>query len=160
MTELALQRVSALAARRRNLATLGASSLLAGALALAGISAASAADTPKLSIELNKLENTDKGCRIYLLVGNATDIAYPALKLDLVLFQPDGIIGKRIAVDLAPVKPQKRTLKLFDLDNLPCDRIASMLLNDVVECRSDAGPVDNCVAGLALSSLSNVKISK
>lgn len=147
-----MQRVSTITTGWRGL---GAAGIL-----LASASAALAADPPKLSLELNKLESVDKGCRIYLLVGNATDVAYPALKLDLVLFQPDGVIGKRIAVDLAPVKPQKRTLKLFDLDGLTCDRIASVLLNDVMECRSDAGPVDTCVAGLALSSLSTVKFSK
>jgi hypothetical protein len=135
---------------------------VAAAATLAGLASAmaTAADAPKITVELNKLEPLEKACRVYLMVGNATDAGYSALKLDLVLFQPDGVIGKRVVVDLAPVKPQKRSLRLFDLDGMGCDRIASVLVNDVTDCKGDAGPLDNCVAGLALSSLSNVKFSK
>jgi hypothetical protein len=135
--------------------------LVAVAVGLAaGAASLSAAEPAKLALELNKLESIEKGCRVYLVLTNSGDTGYAALKLDLALFQPDGVIGKRIAVDLAPVKPQKRTIKLFDLDGYPCDRIASVLLNDVTECRSDTGPVENCAAALALSSLSNVKLTK
>lgn len=129
--------------------------------ALAAVPALAApAEPAKLTIELNKVEPADKSCRIYVVVGNAGETGYAALKLDLAFFQPDGVIGKRVALDLAPVKPQKRTIKSFDLDGYPCERISSILLNDIVECRSDAGPVDNCVGAVALSSLSNVKFSK
>ena len=151
-----MHRVFKLAHARR---TLLARFTLASAVALSPLPAG-AADPPKLSLELNKLETVEKGCRVYLVVANSTDTGYAALKLDLALFQPDGVIGKRVAIDLSPVKPQKRTIKLFDLDGYPCDRIASVLLNDVTECRSDAGPVDNCVGAIALSSLSNVKLTK
>lgn len=133
-----------------------ASALVAGPV----VAPLAAAEPAKLALELNKLEPIEKGCRVYLVVTNSTDTGYAALKLDLALFQPDGVIGKRIAVDLAPVKPQKRTIKLFDLEGTSCDRIASVLLNDVTECRSDAGPVENCVGGLSLSSLSTVKLTK
>ena len=58
-----------------------------------------AAQSPKaLTVELNKLEPQGNGCRAYVVVQNDDDIAYKAFKLDLVLFQTDGIIGRRFAM--------------------------------------------------------------
>lgn len=119
------------------------------------------AEPKALSVELNKLEPQGSGCRAYVVVQNDDDVAYKTFKLDLVLFQKDGVIGRRFAMDLAPLKAKKRTVKLFDLDNIPCDSIGSFLINDVVECTADAGPVENCLAGVTVKSLaSNVELTK
>ena len=120
-----------------------------------------AAQSPKaLTVELNKLEPQGNGCRAYVVVQNDDDIAYKAFKLDLVLFQTDGIIGRRFAMDLAPLKPKKRTVKLFDLDDIACDKIGSFLINDVVDCKSETSAMENCLAGTTVKSLGNVELSK
>ena len=120
-----------------------------------------AAQSPKaLTVELNKLESQGNGCRAYVVVQNDDDIAYKAFKLDLVLFQTDGIIGRRFAMDLAPLKPKKRTVKLFDLDDIACDKIGSFLINDVVDCKSETSAMENCLAGTTVKSLGNVELSK
>lgn len=135
-----------------------------GIIALAFFSlgiVAARAEPKALSVELNKLEPQGSGCRAYVVVQNDDDTAYKSFKLDLVLFQKDGVIGRRFAMDLAPLKAKKRTVKLFDLDNIPCDNIGSFLINDVVECTADAGPVENCLAGVTVKSLaSNVELTK
>lgn len=129
-------------------------------LACVSLGAAPVSAAPAISVELNKLETQGSGCRAYLVVQNDEATAYKTFKLDLVLFQQDGIIGRRFAMDLAPLKAQKRTVKLFDLDNTPCDKIGSFLINDVVECAADAGPVENCLAGVTVKSLTNVQLTK
>lgn len=132
-------------------------------LAVAGLSLVALpalAGPTALSVELNKLEPQGTGCRAYVVVQNDSPTPYQTFKLDLVLFQPDGIIGRRFAIDLAPLKPQKRSVKLFDLDGLACDKIGSLLINDVVECKSDSGPVDDCLAGMTVKSLTNVQLTK
>jgi hypothetical protein len=113
-----------------------------------------------VTLELNKLEKSDKGCRAYVVVTNSTSTSYDAYKLDLVMFQTDGVIGRRFALDLAPVRPDKRTVKLFDLDGAVCDEIGSFLVNDVMECRTDTGAAEGCLAGLKVKSLTKVEISK
>lgn len=125
------------------------------------LAAAPALAEPKaLSVELNKLEPQNNGCRAYLVVQNDDDTAYKAFKLDLILFQQDGVIGRRFAMDLAPLKAKKRTVKLFDLDNTACDKIGSLLINDVVECTTETGPVDNCFAGMTVKSLTSAQLTK
>jgi hypothetical protein len=129
-------------------------------LAVPMLSAAASADPTALSVELNKLEPQGSGCRAYVVVQNDSATQFQTVKLDLVLFQQDGVIGRRFAIDLAPLKPQKRTVKLFDLDGLACDRIGSLLINDVVECKTAEGPLDDCLTGLSVKSLTNVQLTK
>lgn len=121
---------------------------------------ASAADPVSISIELNKLEPKDKSCRAYIVVENTNSNSYAVFKLDLVLFQPDGVIGRRVAIDLAPLKPNKKTVKLFDLDGTPCDTIGSFLVNDVVECKSESAPIEDCLSGVKVKSLTQVQLTK
>lgn len=123
-------------------------------------SAAQSGGATGLSVELNKLEPYDKGCRAYVVINNNTDSVYQSVKLDLVLFQPDGVIARRFAVDLAPLKSAKKSVKLFDIENLTCDKISSVLVNDVMECKSDQGPVADCLAKMTLSSVSGAPLTK
>ena len=113
-----------------------------------------------VTLELNKLEKSDKGCRAYVVVTNTSKSTYDAFKLDLVMFQSDGIIGRRFALDLAPVRPDKRSVKLFDLDGANCEEIGSFLVNDIMECRTSTGPATDCLANLKVKSLTKVEISK
>ncbi len=125
--------------------------------------AADAPQTPASSgihIELNKLEASDKGCRSYVVIDNGGETAYQSYKIDLVLFQTDGVIGKRFSIDLAPLKAKKKSVKLFEIDGIQCDKIGSFLINDVMECKADSGPVSGCLEGLKTSTLTNVQLSK
>ena len=119
-----------------------------------------AADAPSLGVELNKLEIYDKGCRAYVVINNIGEQAFQSVKLDLVLFQPDGVIARRFAVDLAPLKAAKKTVKLFDIEGLACDKIASVLVNDVMDCKADAGTIPDCLTKMTLSSVAGAPLNK
>ena len=120
---------------------------------------AAGAKAGSLTIELNKLEPQKESCRAYVVVTNNSSTAYQALKLDLVLFQPDGVIGRRFALDLGPLKAQKRSVKLFDIDT-PCDQVGSFLINDVLECNGESGSIPNCLADMTATSLTKAQWSK
>jgi hypothetical protein len=126
---------------------------------LLGFGAAGAEDG-SISIELNKLEPQGQQCRAYLVIQNKGDTNYSELKLDLVLFRPDGVIGRRFAVELAPLKANKRTVKLFDLEGTACDEVGSFLINDVMECKAESGPVTDCLQSIVTSTLTNVQLTK
>jgi hypothetical protein len=113
-----------------------------------------------IEIQLNKLEPHGNQCRAYFVIINKDGANYQVLKLDLVLFQPDGVIGSRFVVDLAPVKSKKRTVKLFELANTSCDDIGSVLINEVMECRTDTGPVSDCLEDISVSSLTKAQLAK
>lgn len=134
--------------------------LAVAGLVLAGISTPASAEPGKISIELNKLEPQDKSCRAFFVIGNDNANEYESLRLDIVLFQPDGVIGRRMAVNFAPLKASKKVVKQFDLEGLGCDQIGSILINEVLECKVTGGAVADCLAGLTVSSLTKVQLSK
>jgi hypothetical protein len=122
--------------------------------------AATSAPTSGTHVELNKLEPSEKGCRAYMVVNNPAETTYQSFKIDLVLFQTDGVIGKRFSIDLAPLKPKKKSVKLFEIDGIQCDKIGSLLINDVMECKAEGGAVSGCLDNLKTSTLTNVQLSK
>ena len=124
------------------------------------IAIAAAAEGGDIAIELNKLEPQGQACRAYVVVSNKSAKEWQSLNLDLVLFRPDGVIGRRFAINLAPLRPDKRTVKLFDMDGTPCDQVGSILINDVIECKTEAGPVDDCLTHISVSTLTNAQLTK
>ena len=131
-----------------------------GVTILLTLGTAPAEEAAGVSLELNKLEPQDRGCRVYMVATNKSPTTFQTLKLDLVLFQPDGVIGRRLAIDLGPLKPAKRTVKLFDLDMVPCDQLGSLLINDVLECKTEAGSSSDCLSKLTTSSLTKTQLTK
>ena len=127
--------------------------VVAGALAAsAQAQTQSTETTPQVLLELNKVEQVDNACRAYLLFENNNDTAFSDFRLDLVLFSPDGVITRRIAVDAAPLRAGRPTVKLFDLTDLNCDSIQRILVNDVAPCTDGSGAREDCVEILGLRS--------
>lgn len=138
----------------------GKTLIFAAAIGLGSLPAAAAGDAKPIAVELNKLDAVGKGCRAYFVVDNPGDKAFQSLKLDFVFFSADGVINRRLVVDLAPLRAGKKSVKTFDLDNPPCAQIASILLNDVVECRDAAGPQTDCLQHVRVSSRAKVPLTK
>lgn len=118
--------------------------LLAAALACTGPVFAQAGG---VHVELNKLEPVNGACRAYLVTQNLTDDTFDSLKLDVVMFDADGIVAKRLAVQLGPMPAGKTSLKVFDMADLGCDQIGQLLLNNVLECTTTPSSPDNPADG-------------
>ncbi len=118
------------------------------------------AGPPAVSIELNKLEPGKSACRAYLILKNTTPHHFDSLKLDLVMFDRDGVVAKRLAVEGAPLRPSKTSLKVFDIDGRSCETIGSILLNDVLACQGLQDVPDDCLALVELSARGGVPFIK
>ena len=128
--------------------------------ALAAAPPATRAGGNDVRIELNRLEERAAGCRVHLVLENDAARAYTSYRLDLVIFDADGVIARRVAVETAPLRASKTMVKEFELVDLPCARVGRILLNDVTRCASAAGELENCVAATRLSSRSAVPFVK
>lgn len=113
-----------------------------------------------LRIELNKLESVENACRAYVVFENLTGGRYDSLMLDLVMFDPDGVINKRLAVEGAPLPVGKTSVKLFDIKDVSCEQVGRILLNDVVDCRGPEGERDDCLQQISTVTRSNVLFFK
>ena len=132
---------------------------LAGFGFLAPAPAAAAAEG-NLHIELNKLDDTDQGCRSVFVFDNRTGHELDRFRLDLILFDAKGVYSKQLLLDMAPLYADKKTVASFLLDGHACDGIGSILINDVPWCEDGSGASLECVKMLDVRSLTKVPLQK
>lgn len=121
-------------------------------LSLAFLAAAPAAAQEQpapLRVELNSVETLQNRCRLSFVVENKGAAAVETFKLDLAVFNPEGVVQRRMVVELGPVRRAKTMVKAFELEG-ECGQIGAILVNDVTAC----APIDPaaCLDQLALSS--------
>ena len=61
---------------------------------------------------------------------------------------------------MAPIRPTKTIVKVFDIPQTACGDIGSILVNDVMRCRDVSGDVADCVDRIRTSSKLPVTLSK
>ncbi len=120
-----------------------------------------------IPLELNKLEPIapGAGCRVYMVVSNPDADPITQLRLDLMLFGTDGVISKRIALDLAPLAAKKTAVRLFDLADAACDSIGKILVSDVLACQGGKAPAADqnpqvCLDRLQVTARGKVELTK
>lgn len=107
--------------------------------------AAESAPKEAIDIELNKLEPGNNGCRAFMVMHNGTNRSYSNLQLDLVVFDPKGIIVDQLAVDMAPLAAGKTMVKVFEIAGHDCGNFGRVLLNDVLTCKAGDAAVERCI---------------
>ena len=114
----------------------------------------------ELLIELNKLEDTEQGCRSLFLFDNATGHELNRFRVDLILFDQDGVYAKQLLLDMAPLYEDKKVLASFLLAEEPCAAIGSILVNDLPWCENGSGAELDCVPLLKVESRTDVPLEK
>ena len=114
----------------------------------------------RLAIELNKLEDTDEGCRSLFVFENETGHELNRFQVDLILFDREGVYVKQLLLDMAPLYEDKKVLASFLLAEDPCASIGSVLINDVPWCENGAGATVDCVKLLEVESRTEVPLEK
>jgi len=142
--------------RRWRPAAIGLALLLSGALLVRATTEAAEAPAT-IGVELNRLEDQAGSCRAYVVVRNPGTADFSGFALDLVVFDRGGTIMRRLAIDVAPVRPAKTSVKVFDIPETACNAIGSILVNDVIHCRDASGDVTGCID--RLSTLSKLAVS-
>jgi hypothetical protein len=126
---------------------------------LAGAQPLAAADGGLL-IELNKLEDTQEGCRSLFVFDNATGHELNRFQVDLILFDQEGVYAKQVMLDMAPLSEDKKVLASFLLPDHECGAIGSILVNDLPQCQDGAGTEVDCVKLLQVRSRTDTPLEK
>ncbi len=67
-------------------------------------------------LELNKAENIDNRCSLTFLLENKTNRTIDSLKPDLALFNPEGVIQRRMVIELGPVRGMRTNVRTYATD--------------------------------------------
>lgn len=108
---------------------------------------------PGIAIELNKLETTPGACRGYFVVRNHTAEPLKEMRIEVFLFDPKGVILRRVALTFLDIRAERMKVVLFDLAEAPCTEVGRLLVNDVLGCTSLSGaPVEGCADLVSVST--------
>ncbi len=131
--------------------------VLASSIALCMAASVAAAADQNIRVELNSLDGTETQCRMTFVIENKS-AALDSLKLDLVVFNTESIVYRRILTELGPVRAGRTMVKTFAIES-KCAQVGAVLVNDVSACVP--GEATACLDGLALSSrVNNVRLYK
>jgi hypothetical protein len=130
------------------------------AVAISLLPFASQAQEGRVSLELNKLESAGEACRSYVVLQNGSGTAFSTLKLDLVMFDTDGVVAKRLALETAPLPADKTSLKVFDIGGMACEQVGRILLNDVLDCVGADGPKTDCLGMIDVTARGELSLIK
>ena len=133
---------------------------LGAALALLVLAQPLAAAEGELLIELNKLEDTDQGCRSLFVFDNATGHELNRFQVDLILFDQEGVYAKQVLLDMAPLTEDKKVLASFLLPDQQCAAIGSILINGLPQCEDGAGTQLDCVKLLEVRTRTDTPLEK
>jgi hypothetical protein len=100
-------------------------------------------------LELNAAETANNRCLLTFVIENKTSKAIESLKLDLALFNTEGIIQRRMITEMGPIRGARTNVRTFPAEG-ECGQIGAILVNDVAAC--SAGDPGECMDGLTLSS--------
>lgn len=119
-------------------------------------SAGSAVAASSISIELNRLQQIDNGCRMNLVFTNGLSTPVDLLTVETVLFDQDERVDRFLLLRARDLPPGKIRVHQFDVSDTQCDRIGRVLLNDVTECQGEGLDPAACLRQLDLSSRADV----
>lgn len=105
-------------------------------------------DTPVLSVELNALQKSERGCRFTFVVTNQLGSELDKAAFELVLFDTKGKVSRLTVVDFKELPQGKTKVRQFDFSSLDCADIGRVLINDATECTGTGLDPKSCIQRL------------
>ena len=123
----------------------------------AGKGAETAQPAAGLSLELNALQPSDKGCRLTFVIANhlSGDIAKAAF--EIALFDRTGLVDRLTVLDFRELPLGKTKVSRFDLPGADCGKISRVLVNSATECGGSGIAPSDCLARLQTTTRTEVE---
>jgi hypothetical protein len=117
-----------------------------------------AATTGTLSIEINDLTPSDKGCKLTFVAANALPQSLSKASFEFVLFDEKGLVERMAVLDFRDLPAGKTKVRQFDLPGTKCEAVKSLLINDAPVCAGEGVAKDACMKALKTGSKSPVEL--
>jgi hypothetical protein len=117
-----------------------------------------AAATGALSIEINDLTPSEKGCKLTFVAANALPQSLSKASFEFVLFDEKGLVERMAVLDFRDLPAGKTKVRQFDLPGTKCEAVKSLLINDAPVCAGEGVAKDACMKALKTGSKSPVEL--
>jgi len=130
--------------------------LVAGSFGIAGTALA---ESGKISIELNDLQQADAGCRAVFVLNNGLAKPLGQVTFRIVAFDGKGHATRFLSLDVGALPVGKTRILRFDLgDKVACTDVSRLVLDDVTTCSGEAVKPGDCLAAVSLSTKAPVPL--
>ncbi|WP_116288776.1 hypothetical protein [Ensifer sp. LCM 4579] len=127
-------------------------------LGLTGAVAAQDAQSGGLSIELNEIAPSEKGCMLTFVADNRLQQSLSKASFEFVLFDQKGLVERMAVLDFRDLPAGKTKVRQFDLPGTKCEAVKSLLINDAPACVGEGIDKGACMRGLKTGSKSAVEL--
>ncbi|WP_412178319.1 hypothetical protein [Rhizobium sp. PL01] len=111
-----------------------------------------------LSIEINDLTPSEKGCKLTFVAANDLPQSLSKASFEFVLFDEKGLVERMAVLDFRDLPAGKTKVRQFDLPGTKCEAVKSLLINDAPVCTGDGVAKDACMKALKTGSKSPVEL--
>ncbi|TNC60474.1 hypothetical protein [Rubellimicrobium roseum] len=105
-----------------------------------------------LELELNDAMAVDGGCRLTFLVENGVGGDLSALSLETAMMNIEGRVAQVTLFDFGDLSAGRPRVRQFDLSELACEDLGTVLINGVTACEGTGIEPGACQSALTLSS--------
>jgi hypothetical protein len=129
------------------------------AIVLAVNPAATGAQQRELTIELNKVQQSDDGCRLSFIAVNRMGSNLETTAMEVVFFDANDVVSEMLLLDFGRLPSDKTKVVEFVLQQQECEQISRVLVNDVVECSSAEvqNMTQDCFSALKTSNRAEIE---
>ncbi|OAP43359.1 hypothetical protein AU381_27280 [Sinorhizobium glycinis] len=128
-------------------------------LSVAGAAVAQEATVASgLTIELNEISPSEKGCKLTFVAGNGLQQSLSKVSFEFVLFDQKGLVERMAVLDFRDLPTGKTKVRQFDLPGTKCEAVKSLLINDAPACIGEGIDKGACMTGLKTGSKSAVEV--
>ncbi len=96
--------------------------------------AGDAAPAPALTLELNALQPSEKGCRLTFVVNNGLGAELSKAAFEIAMFDTQGVVDRLTVLDFRELPAGKTKVSRFDLAGVDCGKVGRVLINHATEC--------------------------
>jgi hypothetical protein len=93
-----------------------------------------AAPVSALTLELNALQPSEKGCRLTFVVNNGLGAELTKAAFEIALFDAEGVVDRLTVLDFRELPAGKTKVSRFDLAGVDCGKLGRVLINHATEC--------------------------
>ena len=111
-----------------------------------------------LTIELNEVAPSQKGCKLTFVAGNEFAQSLSKVSFEFVIFDQKGLVERMAVLDFRDLPAGKTKVRQFDLPGTNCDAVKSLLINDAPACVGDGVQPGACMSGIKTGSKSEVEL--
>ena len=127
-------------------------SALMSAAAVSGAAAEEVAKAKGLTVELNALAASQKGCLFTFVAESGLAQNVAKVSFEVVIFNDKGTVERLALLDFRDLPAGKSKVRQFDVPGIKCETVKNLLINDAPVCEGEGLEKGRCMDGIVTRS--------